>query len=137
MFTTRASWNISVMIMTAFGLPKGSEEEKATRHQAIQAATKTAIEVPFRVMEVAHASLQLIRAMAETGNPNSVSDAGVGALCVRAAVLGAALNVRINAGGYQDKVFVSEMVAKVKNIEEETVRVEAEIMRIVGEKIGQ
>jgi glutamate formiminotransferase/formiminotetrahydrofolate cyclodeaminase len=124
-------------VMTAYGLPKGSEEEKATRHQSIQAATKTAIEVPLRVMEVANDSLQLIRAMAETGNPNSVSDAGVGALCVRAAVLGAALNVRINAGGYQDKVFVSEMVAKVKNIEEETVRAETEIMRIVGEKIGQ
>jgi glutamate formiminotransferase/formiminotetrahydrofolate cyclodeaminase len=124
-------------IMTAFGLPKSTPEEKAVRTEAIQAATKTAIEVPFRVMEVAAASLPLIRAMAETGNPNSVSDAGVGALCVRASVLGAFLNVRINAGGYQDKAFVAEIMAKAKKIEEEAVLAEVEIMKIVGEKIGQ
>lgn len=123
-------------IMTAFGMPKASEEEKTARRQAIQTATKTAIEVPFRVMELATASLGLIRAMAETGNPNSVSDAGVGALCVRAAVLGAFLNVRINAAGYEDKTYVADILAKGKAIEAATIGAETEILRIVGEKIG-
>jgi glutamate formiminotransferase/formiminotetrahydrofolate cyclodeaminase len=122
-------------IMTAFGLAKGTEEEKTTRHQAIQAATKAAIEVPLRVMEVAHNSLQLIRAMAETGNPNSVSDAGVGALCVRSAVLGAFLNVRINAAGYTDKDFVTSVLAKGMDIEKQTIRIESEILSIVMDKI--
>ena len=123
-------------IMAAFGMPKSNESEKALRHQAIQQATRTAIEVPFRVMEVSFASLDVIRAMATGGNPNSVSDAGVGALCARAGVLGAFLNVRINAGGYEDKNFVTEIIAKGKDIEERTIRSEAEILRIVQEKIG-
>ncbi|HXB07067.1 MAG TPA: glutamate formimidoyltransferase, partial [Puia sp.] len=99
-------------IMTAFGLPKGTPEEKSVRTQAIQEATQTAIEVPFRVMEVAAESLALIKAMAETGNPNSVSDAGVGALCARAAVLGAFMNVRINATGFADKTYVAGILEK-------------------------
>ena len=123
-------------IMAAFGMPKSNESEKALRHQAIQQATRTAIDVPFRVMEVSFASLDVIRAMATGGNPNSVSDAGVGALCARAGVLGAFLNVRINAGGYEDKNFVTEIIAKGKDIEERTIRSEAEILRIVQEKIG-
>jgi glutamate formiminotransferase / formiminotetrahydrofolate cyclodeaminase len=123
-------------IMTAFSLPKGTPEEKAARHEAIQRATKTAIEVPFRVMQVAYNSLDLIRAMARDGNPNSVSDAGVGVLCVRAAVLGAFLNVRINATGYEDKSFVQDVLAKGRELEAKTVDAETEIMRIVNEKIG-
>jgi glutamate formiminotransferase/formiminotetrahydrofolate cyclodeaminase len=123
-------------IMAAFGMPKSNESEKALRHQAIQQATRTAIEVPFRVMEVAFVSLDVIRAMAAGGNPNSVSDAGVGALCARAGVLGAFLNVRINAGGYEDKSFVAEILAKGKELEEKAIRAEAEILRIVQEKIG-
>jgi glutamate formiminotransferase/formiminotetrahydrofolate cyclodeaminase len=75
--------------------------------------------------------------MATTGNPNSVSDAGVGALCVRAGVLGAFLNVRINAGGYDDKAYVSEIIARGKDIEDRTIRAEAEILKIVGEKIDR
>jgi glutamate formiminotransferase/formiminotetrahydrofolate cyclodeaminase len=123
-------------VMAAFSLPKASEGEKAIRHQAIQDATRVAIEVPFRVMEVAFASMDLIRAMAVTGNPNSVSDAGVGALCARAGVLGAYLNVRINASGYDDKVFVAEILAKGRAIQDATIRAEAEIIAIVNEKIG-
>jgi glutamate formiminotransferase/formiminotetrahydrofolate cyclodeaminase len=123
-------------IMAAFSLPKASEEEKALRHKAIQDATRTAIEVPFRVMEVAFASMDLIRAMAATGNPNSVSDAGVGALCARAGVLGAWLNVRINAAGYDDKIFVGEILIKGNAIQERTILAEAEILAIVNEKIG-
>jgi glutamate formiminotransferase / formiminotetrahydrofolate cyclodeaminase len=123
-------------IMAAFGMPKGNDTEKALRHEAIQQATRTAIEVPFRVMEVAFASLEVIKAMAVDGNPNSVSDAGVGALCARAGVLGAFMNVRINASGYEDKSFVGEIIAKGKDIEEKTLRAETEILRIVQEKIG-
>lgn len=76
------------MIMSAFSLPKGSEEEKSARSTAIQSATKYAIEIPLKVMEVALTGMDVIKAMAETGNPNSVSDAGVGALCARSAVMG-------------------------------------------------
>jgi len=123
-------------IMAAFSLPKSNEEEKVLRHQAIQDATRVAIEVPFRVMGLAFASMDLIRAMAETGNPNSVSDAGVGALCARAGVLGAYMNVRINAAGYDDKVFVADILAKGSKIQEQTIRAEAAIMEIVDKKIG-
>ena len=87
-------------------------------------------------MQVAYDSLDLIGAMASGGNPNSVSDAGVGALCVRAAVSGAFLNVRINAAGYEDKAFVKDVLSRGRELEGKTVDAEAEIMRIVNEKIG-
>jgi len=123
-------------IMQAFGLPKGNEEEKKVRTKAIQDATKYAIDIPFKVMETAFASLEVIKAMAETGNPNSVSDAGVGALCVRSAVMGAFMNVRINAAGYDDKEYVAEIVQKGKVIENKTVEMEKDILGIVNQKIG-
>ena len=123
-------------IMQAFGLPKGNDAEKATRKQAIQDATKYAIEIPFRVMETAYASMDIIKAMAATGNPNSVSDAGVGALCARSAVMGAFMNVRINAAGYDDKAYVADIVAKGKAIEDKAIALEREILRVVNGKIG-
>jgi glutamate formiminotransferase/formiminotetrahydrofolate cyclodeaminase len=123
-------------IMNAFALPKGNDTEKAARTKAIQDATKYAIEIPFKVMQTAYASMEVIKAMAEVGNPNSVSDAGVGALCVRSAVMGAFMNVRINAAGYDDKSFVEDIVAKGKEIENKTIEVEVEILKIVNEKIG-
>jgi glutamate formiminotransferase/formiminotetrahydrofolate cyclodeaminase len=123
-------------IMTAFGLPKSSPEEKTIRSAAIQEATRAAIAVPFKVMENAYASMEVIRAMAETGNPNSVSDAGVGALCARSAVMGAFMNVRINAAGCDDKAFVTEVVAKGRDIENRTIELEKTILQIVNEKIG-
>ncbi|MCD6018885.1 MAG: glutamate formimidoyltransferase [Bacteroidetes bacterium] len=123
-------------IMEAFSLPKASDEEKAFRKQAIQNATKFAIEVPFKVMQLSFESLNVIKAMAETGNPNSVSDAGVGALCARSAVMGAFMNVRINAGGYDDKTYVNDIIAKGKDIEIKTIALEAEVLKIVNEKIG-
>jgi len=122
-------------IMTAFGMPKGTPEEKAARTAAIQAATKRAIEVPLQVMETAYASLETIRAMAEEGNPNSISDAGVGALCARTAVLGAWLNVRINAAGYDDKAWVEQVLTKGKDLERKTLAAEAEILQIVEGKL--
>jgi len=123
-------------IMDAFNLPKGSDEEKATRSEAIQAATKNAMEVPFKVMQAAYASMEVIKAMAETGNPNSVSDAGVAALCARAAVLGAFLNVRINASGCKDRVFADKMISEGAELERLAIELEWEILGIVGGKIG-
>lgn len=124
------------MIMAAFGLPKGSDEEKKLRTEAINNATKYAIEIPFKVMTLAHESMQLIKAMAEIGNPNSVSDAGVAALCARSAVLGAYMNVRINCSGYDDKTFVAKMVAEGKKLEQSAINLENEIIKIVNTKIG-
>ena len=123
-------------IMSAFGLSKSTEEEKKVRTQAIQEATKNAIEVPFRVMNLAYESMHVIKAMAEVGNPNSISDAGVGALCARSAVMGAFMNVRINASSYSDKNFVVDIVSKGKDIENKTIVMEQEIIKIVNGKIG-
>lgn len=123
-------------IMSAMGLSKSTDEEKQMRKLDIQEATKYAIEVPFKVMQLAYESMAVIKAMAETGNPNSVSDAGVGALCARSAVLGAFMNVRINAAGYDDKNFVDDILTKGKEIESKTIELETEILKIVNEKIG-
>jgi len=122
-------------IMDAFGLPKSNEAEKLARTEAIQNATKYATEVPFKTMEIAFESMQVIKAMAETGNPNSVTDAGVGALCARSAVMGAFLNVRINASGLQDKTFANEIIVKGKEIVANAQLLEAEILAIVDSKI--
>lgn len=123
-------------IMDSFGLPKGTDEEKAARKRAIQEATHYATEIPFRVMEKALQSMEVIKAMAETGNPNSVSDAGVGALCARTAVMGAYLNVKINASGLEDKVFAAEIIEKGAAIENSAIELESSILKIVNEKIG-
>ena len=123
-------------IMEAFALPKSTPEEKAKRTEAIQQATKFAIEIPFKVMQTAAASMELVKAMATIGNPNSVSDAGVGALCIRSAVMGAFMNVRINASGYNDKAYVADMIAQGKAIETAVIAGETEVLQIVNEKIG-
>ena len=123
-------------IIEAFALPKSTAEEKVQRTEAIQQAIKYAIEIPFKVMQTAAASMELVKAMAAVGNPNSVSDAGVGALCIRSAVMGAFMNVRINAAGCNDKDYVNDIVAKGKAIENNVIAREAEILQIVNEKIG-
>ena len=123
-------------IMQAFSLPKSTDQEKANRTEAIQVATKRAIEIPFKVMELSYSSFEIIEAMAKEGNPNSVSDAGVGALCARTAVMGAFMNVRINASGLKDQAYVADVLAKGKSIEEKANLKEAEILKIVNEKIG-
>ena len=123
-------------IMSAFNLPKSTDEEKKKRTQCIQEATKYAIEVPFKVMQLSFESMDLIKTMAIEGNPNSVSDAGVGALCARSAVIGAFMNVRINASGLDDKKFVDEIISKGKLIEKQTIAAETEILSLVNEKIG-
>jgi glutamate formiminotransferase/formiminotetrahydrofolate cyclodeaminase len=123
-------------VIDAFALPKQSEAEKAIRTHTIQSATKYAIEIPYKVMQTAYAAMEVIKAMAETGNPQSVSDAGVGALCARSAVMGAFMNVRINANAYDDKAFVTGLITKGKEIENKTIALETAILKIVNEKIG-
>lgn len=123
-------------IMDAFSLPKGNEVEKAARKKAIQEATQHAIEVPLEVMKTAAAVLPILKEMAVNGNPNSVSDAGVGALCASAAVSGAFMNVRINAAGFDDKTYVEKVIAEGKAIEQHAKLLEAEIVKVVNEKIG-
>ena len=122
-------------IMEAFRLPKDSEEEKALRNDAIQQATKFAITTPYRVMQTAYDSMQVMKAMAEFGNPNSVTDAAVGALCARTAVRGAFLNVKINCGDCQDKDFVNDILTKGQSLVDKATDLEKEIMSITESKL--
>ena len=122
-------------IMEAIRLPKDSDEEKKQRNQAIQDATKYAIETPFRVMKVSFESMQVMKAMAEKGNPNSVTDAGVGALCARTAIRGAFLNVKINCSDCEDKKFVNSILEKGQNLIDKALKLENEIMEITESKI--
>ncbi len=122
-------------IMSAFGLPKTTDEEKVVRSKAIQDATLYAAQVPLRTMKASFKAFELCKAMAEFGNPNSVSDAGVGALAVRAAVLGAGLNVKINAGSLKDRVVADELIDEANQLIAQAKEVEAEIIEIVESKI--
>ncbi|MCF8350960.1 MAG: cyclodeaminase/cyclohydrolase family protein, partial [Bacteroidales bacterium] len=124
-------------IMDAFGMSKSTDEEKKARKEAIESASKYAMEVPFRVMEKAYESMEVMEAMAKEGNPNSVSDAGVGALCARTAVLGAYLNVKINAGGINDQKFISSLINKGSDLAEKAHRKEERILHIVNQKIAE
>ena len=123
-------------IMNSYSLPKGTEEEKQVRTKAIHQATKQAILVPLQVMQAAFESFNLIRYMAEKGNPNSVSDAGVAALCARSAVVGAFMNIRINAAGFDDKEFVNATMTLGAELEQKANAAEKEILSIVNKKIG-
>lgn len=114
-------------IMDAYGMPKGTDEEKRQRKAAIQAATKYAIEVPLQVAETAFEGMDLIREMSENGNPNSVTDAGVGALCARTAVLGAVMNMRINAADLEDKEWVNEALNRADALERDAQALEDQI----------
>lgn len=122
-------------IMDALKMPKATENEKEARKAAMHSATIGAIEVPLKVMNVAFESMELLRQMAENGNPNSVSDAGVGALCARTAVEGAALNVRINCSGFDDVDFVNEALSKADSTLMQAKVMEKEIIEIVEKLI--
>ena len=122
-------------IMDAFRLPKKSENEKQLRKTAIDEATKNAIMVPYKVMEVAYHSMEVLEEMAKIGNPNSISDVGVGTMAARACVRGAFLNVKINATGLDDKRFIKEILEKGKKIEASATTKEAKILQIVENKI--
>jgi len=123
-------------IMEAYGLPKNSEEDKSARKAAIQAATKHAIEIPFQVMQTAFDSMEVMKAMAESGLEASLSDAGVGALCARAAVIGAYLNVKINTGDLEDKAYVFEILSKANALRKEAEAAERSILTTVEEKLA-
>jgi len=122
-------------IMEAFSLPKKSEEEKKLRDTAIQEATKNAILVPLKVMETAYSGFELINEMVEKGNPNSITDAGVGALAIRSCIRGAFLNVKINASGLHDKGFVDSILAKGEDLELKAATSEEAILKLVNTKI--
>ncbi len=122
-------------LMSTFGLPQGSAQERQAREQRIQEATRQAIEIPFQIMSATCESMEVLRAMAELGNPGSVSDAGVGALAARSAVWGAWLNVKINAAGITDKQWLGELLAKGRQLLQQAQTAEASILQIVEQKI--
>lgn len=122
-------------VMAAFGMPKGNDEEKSARSTAIHAATLEATRVPFRVMQESLAAMELIAAMAADGQESSVSDTGVGALCARSAVIGAYLNVRINAAQLENDPEATDLVAHGAAMVEEAKRMEAMILEVVDRKI--
>ena len=122
-------------IMSAFGMPKKTDEEKAARAEAIQRATLHATKVPLRTMRAAYRAFALCRAMAEQGNPNSVSDAGVGALAARAAVLGAGMNVKINAASLKDRATADSLIAEANHLIAMANEEEAAITKIVEAKL--
>ena len=122
-------------IMDVFAMPKSTPEEKAARSVALQSATLYATEVPLRTMRVAFKVMEVVKAMAMTGNPNSVSDAGVGALACRGAVLGAMLNVKINASGLKDRDLAGRLTAEAEEIASAACTAEKEVLDIVNSKI--
>jgi glutamate formiminotransferase/formiminotetrahydrofolate cyclodeaminase len=123
-------------IMEAMAYPKSTEEEKQLRLKAIADATRYAIEVPLQVMRTAFASFSLLHAMVEKGNPNSITDAAVGALCARTAVLGAGLNVKINAAGFADREYIEKVMSEVNELMKMAVQKEEEILARVNEKMS-
>jgi glutamate formiminotransferase/formiminotetrahydrofolate cyclodeaminase len=123
-------------IMAVFAMPKATDEEKAARSAALQSATLYATQVPLKTMKAALRVFEIVKAMADIGNPNSVSDAGVGALAARSAVLGAQLNVKINAAGLKDRATAEALTAEAEQIAAEAIALEAEVLKIVNEKIG-
>ncbi len=122
-------------IMNAFGLPKNTEEEKNTRSQAIEDATKYACEIPFKVMETAFAALAMLELMIEKGNKNSITDAGVGVLCVKTAVRGAYFNVLVNAQGIKDRSFADTIKSKAKEVLNQTNQIADKLVGKVEEAI--
>jgi len=124
-------------IMEAYRLPKKTEEEIQARKEAVRAAVKNAILVPYRVMETAFSGFALVRQMVEKGNPASVTDAAVGALALRSAVKGAFLNIRINATGLDDKAFADEILKKGSEIESKAEAEEEAILKMVDYEINK
>ncbi len=123
-------------ILEAFGLPKDTNEEKEIRARAIAAATKYASEVPLSVAEVSFSAFELLEAMIELGNPNSITDAGVGALCARAAVKGAIMNVKVNLDGFEDEAFVKTTMEKARILDEQADQKERELVAKVNQRLG-
>jgi len=122
-------------IMDSFGLPKSTDEEKKQRSKAIEEATKYAIEIPMQTARLALASMEVMEEMVNKGNPNSVTDAAVGALCARTAVLGACMNARINAASLKDKEYAEKVVSEVNAIEKQVDTTERRIRDAASAKM--
>ena len=123
-------------IMNAFGLPKGTDEEKAARKRAIQEATKYATEVPFRTVQRSFEVFEICELMIKKGNPNSVTDGAVGVLCAEAAVTGAYLNVKINASSLDDKEFATKIVAEAHDYVVRANRIKSRLIKLVDKQLG-
>lgn len=132
-----ADTNAFKEIMDAFALPKSTDEEKAQRKQAIHDATKGAIEVPMAVMRTSFEAMSLLLEMVKSGNPNSVTDAGVGALCCVTAIRGAFMNVKINCKGFSDVAYVQNVVSEGEKIVQQALMLEEEIEKIVSSLLDQ
>jgi len=122
-------------VMDSFRLPKGTDEEKVTRSEAISKATKYAIDTPLAVMQTAHDSMQVMLEMSKIGLEASISDAGVGAMCALTAIRGAGLNVKINCSGFKDTAFVEDRLSKAALIIEKATTLEKEIVSIAESKL--
>jgi len=123
-------------ILDAFGLPATTDEEKSLRHLAVQAATREASLVPFRVMETAFSAFELLRYMVINGNPNSVTDSAVGALAVRSCIKGAFLNVMINTKGLDDKDFVKDLLDRGEELELRASAEEEDILNLTARTLN-
>jgi glutamate formiminotransferase/formiminotetrahydrofolate cyclodeaminase len=135
LFLVDEDTNAFNQIIAGFRMPKSNKQEIAARKQAIEAATKYATEIPLRVMETAYQSMEVMKEMAEKGLQNSLSDAGVGALCARTAVVGAYFNVRINAKDIKDRDYAENIVSKAQSIYDKAVQAEKEMMDFIDTKI--
>ncbi len=124
-------------IMQAYSMPKNSDDEKKVREDHIQIATKNAIEIPFKILKVSFDSIDIIKKMALNGNPNSITDVGVAIHCVKAAINGAFLNVRINCNDLNDKVYVKDIIASGKKIIDQTILEEKEILSLVDKILSK
>ena len=122
-------------IIDGFRLPKGSSEEKQIRKEAIENATKYATEIPFEVMKTACDSMEVMKIMIEEGLQTSLSDAGVGALCARTAVIGAYFNVRINAKDIKDRLFAEDILKRAKTVHDQAISIEKEIIDFIDSKM--
>ncbi len=122
-------------IIDGFRMPQGSDKEKTARSKAIEEATKYATEIPFQVMETAHSSMEVMQSMLKEGLQTSLSDAGVGVLCARAAVIGAYFNVRINAKDIKDREFAEDILNRSKQIYESTLKIESEAIAFIDTKM--
>lgn len=135
LFLVDEDTNAFNQIIDGFRMPKSNEQEITARKQAIEEATKYATEIPFKVMETSYKSMEVMKEMAEKGLQNSLSDAGVGVLCARTAVVGAYFNVRINAKDIKDRKYAENITEKAKAVYDAAVALEQEVIAYIDTKI--
>ena len=135
LFLVDEDTNAFNQIIDGFRMPKSNEQEIAARKQAIEEATKYATEIPFKVMETSYKSMEVMKEMAEKGLQNSLSDAGVGILCARTAVVGAYFNVRINAKDIKDRKYAENIIEEAKAVYDAAIALEQEVIAYIDTKI--